>query len=585
MSSKLIKHLEKLAEAYYKTEESPDFRNNMQALSFLLSNETRLVVDLEFPLILLALKENKTVTEIEIESFEQEHLVELFVDLLETNTTIKKIILKEFSALDNILNRLDWSLVSFEELEMNGGAFNDEGLQELCSLINPGCSLKKLSLIDCNVTDKDLIYISDLVEAGILHQLALPHNEVGTPGVYHLIEAIKRNPNFTYLDVSNNQIGDAGLRYIGELLKQKNGLKTVNVGGLKEYDNGYQYLADGFTLNNQLEHISLFEAPLFPSFIKGLVIPSLKSLRLDDCGIDDRLALYVAEVIKCTNLVEVDLSRNKFGAGGIYHITEAIKFKKDLVSLDLCGNPIGSEGFKHIGNLLTTSHIRRLILDATKIETQGMINLVKGLNKNQKLESLFLENCDFTKQGIIVLFKALRNNIYLSGLYLYLHDDSLLPHLALSLSDMLKYNQGLRKLSCPLFKDEDYQIIQSGLQINNSLVWVGYADSNYIDDERRFSAINAYHELRPYTDRNLTIQDEKARDILIASRNIMLLDLPAELLPFVFKTIFLQSIAPMLFYKDCKKALLNRNSLGKIVSSVSFSQFNLIEQCIKYNKE
>ncbi|KAJ3270973.1 hypothetical protein HDV01_007303 [Terramyces sp. JEL0728] len=585
MSSKLIKHLEKLAEAYYKNEESPDFRNNMQALSLLLSNETRLVVDLEFPLILLALKENKTVKEIEIESFEQEHLVELFIDLLESNTAIRKIILKEFSALDNILNRLDWNLVSFEELEINGGAFNDEGIQEFCSLINPGCSLKKLSLIDCNVTDEDLIYISELVESGILEQLALPHNELGISGAYHLTEAIKRNSNFTYLDVSNNQIGDSGLKYVGELLKQKNGLKTVNVGGLKEYDNGYQYLADGFTVNMQLESISLFEVPLFPSFIKGLIIPSLRSIRLDDCGLDDVLAQYVAEVIKCTNLTEIDLSRNTFGSVGIYHLTEAIKFKKNLVSLDLCGNTIGDDGFKHIGNLLVTSNLRRLILDATKIGTKGMINLVKGLNKNQQLESLFLENCEFTKEGITVLFKALRKNIYLSGLYLYLTDETLLPHLAVSLSDMLKFNQGMRKLSCPLFKDEDYGVIQSGLQINNSLVWVGYADSNYIDDERRFSAINAYHELRPYTDRNLTIQDERAQEILIAARAIMLLDLPAELLSFIFQIIYIQSIAPMLFYKDCKKALLDPSSIGKLANSVSFSQFNLIEQCIKFNKD
>uniref|UniRef100_A0A672L8Q2 Si:ch211-213a13.2 n=1 Tax=Sinocyclocheilus grahami TaxID=75366 RepID=A0A672L8Q2_SINGR len=274
------------------------------------------------------------------------------------------------SALATVLR----SNSSLKDLDMSNNNLQDSGVKKLQNgLENTNCTLEKLRLNKCNLTDKSCSALAavlgsdtnlkelnmnnnNLQDSGVkllcsglksvkceLEILRLNNNSITEEGCAALNSAFNLNPsNLIELDLSGNKLGNSGIEKISPLLtniqcrlkKLRDCINLHSLMSLHYIRLSYFLLFLSLKSNpSHLRELSLSENKLGDSGVKNLsdllMNPQckLEILHLCECSITEEQCLILTSALKSnpSHLRELDLSENKIENKGVNYLCDVLK--------------------------------------------------------------------------------------------------------------------------------------------------------------------------------------------------------------------------------------------------------------------
>jgi len=218
--------------------------------------------------------------------------------------------------------------------------------------------------------------------------------------------------------------------------------------------------------------------------------PQLVELNLMDNIIDDDGAKMIADALKINQSLEaLGLSWNNIGDCGTKMIANALKFNQSLELLNLGGNKIGDVGATMIAEVLKVNHsLRSLDLISNKIGDDGAKEIAGALKINVELRSLYLINNKILNDGARMIADALIVNHSLKVLdlsYNKVADDG-----AKHFADAIKVNHKLETLGLGgnNIGDDGAKEIAEAMKINHCLKSLNLNKNKISDDVTKMIA-------------------------------------------------------------------------------------------------
>ncbi|XP_057182664.1 protein NLRC5-like isoform X2 [Triplophysa rosa] len=343
-----------------------------------------------------------------------------------------------------------------KELNLSGNTLGDSGIKNISHLMkNSLCTLKKLKLSECSITEE---------------------------GYRCLSEAVRSNPSHLIsLDLSGNDPGPSGVKLIYDLIQDTNcALNTVRFLKSRDAEAACVSLTEVLGENPLLlKELNLSDNKLRDldgEKLSALLMDShskVEKIRLNNCELTEKQCSAVAAVLSCKTLVrEMNLNNSRLLDSGLKHICDKLKNPQcqlhilnlsecsiteggyvalseavrsnpsHLISLDLTGNDPGPSGVKLIHQLIQDTNCAlkrvRLLKSSSAMEALKYLTGVLGKNpllqselnlsnrvlyesrvrqisdllqdKHCQLNTLTLNSCRITAEGCAALTAALNEN-------------------------------------------------------------------------------------------------------------------------------------------------------------------------------
>ncbi|KAF4071800.1 hypothetical protein AMELA_G00266930 [Ameiurus melas] len=395
------------------------------------------------------------------------------------------------------------------ELDLSENRLGNPGVEKISTLLkSSSCKLQKLVLSDCNITEEGYTALAKAMKSSHLIELDLRGNDPGASGVKlltdvlqyphctlktlsllksgpeeacaSLTEVLGPNPLLQReLDLSGKISGDSGVKKLSALLKDphcrperlrlsKSGVtERVCTDLISALTANPSHLTELDLSENRLENkgVKIISTLLKSSSCK------LQKLVLSDCNITEEGYTALAEALKSSHLIELDLRGNDPGTSGVKLLTDVVQdphctlktlslLKSEAEEacasltevlgpnpllqreLDLSGKISGDSGVNKLSALLKDPHCRpeRLRLSKSGVTERGCTDLISALTANPshlteldlsentlgnpgvekistllkssscKLQKLVLSDCNITEEGYTALAKSLKSN-------------------------------------------------------------------------------------------------------------------------------------------------------------------------------
>ncbi|XP_053479729.1 protein NLRC5 isoform X3 [Ictalurus furcatus] len=399
-------------------------------------------------------------SEEDLEVFELQKFIksdECFKRLLPVVQEATRVLLSECNLTERSCSALHTVLSSesskLTEVDLSSNPLKDSGVKLLCDgLKSPNCNLEKLRLPDCNITGEGYAALAEALKSSHLIELDLRGNDPGASGV-KLLTDVLQDPRCTLETLRLLKSADAekACDFVTEVLG-KNPLlqRELDLSGKIKGDSGVKQLS-----------VLLEDSHCIP-----------EKLILSDCIITEDGYAALAEALKSSHLIELDLRGNDPGASGVKLLTdvlqdphctletlrllkspeaeEACKYLTEVLGItpllqkevDLSGKIKGDSRVKQLSVLLKDPHCRpekltltecglmmescqslaevlssppcfltELDLSNNNLQNSGVQQLSEGL-KNQScvLKILRLSDCSITEEGYAALAEALKSS-------------------------------------------------------------------------------------------------------------------------------------------------------------------------------
>ncbi|XP_053534235.1 uncharacterized protein LOC108264148 isoform X13 [Ictalurus punctatus] len=354
------------------------------------------------------------------------------------------------SALHTVLSSESSKLT---EVDLSSNTLEDSGVKLLCAgLKSPNCKLEKLRLSDCNITEEGYAALAEALKSNLssnLIELDLRGNDPGTSGVKLLTDVLQdqncklstlrllksadaekacdflnevlgKNPLLQReLDLSGKIKGDSGVKQLSVLLEDSHcrpeRLMLKNCGITEK---GCSSLTSSFQLNPvHIKEMDLSENKLRNSGVQELCALlkhqpcNLQILRLSDCSITQEGYRDLAEALKSSHLIELDLRGNDPGASGVKLLTDVLQDPHcTLKTLRLLKSPEAEKACKYLTEVLGTTPLLQRELDLSgKIKGDSRVKRVSVLLKDPhcRPEKLTLTECGLMMESCQSLAEVL----------------------------------------------------------------------------------------------------------------------------------------------------------------------------------
>uniref|UniRef100_A0A8C1HA01 Si:ch211-213a13.2 n=1 Tax=Cyprinus carpio carpio TaxID=630221 RepID=A0A8C1HA01_CYPCA len=417
---------------------------------------------------------------------------------------------KGFAALTSVFISNPSKLI---ELDLSGNKLGNSGIEKICILLkNPQCSLKKLKLSDCSITEEGYKTLtSSLKSNSNLIELDLTGNDPGKSGVQGLIDLLwggyqklktlrllkspaaqetceyltkvlgKSPLLLTELDLSDDKLGDLDGEKLSALLMDSHSkVEKMKLNNCKLTEKSCSVLATVLSSKTILKELNLNNSRLLDSGVKqiceGLKKSKLKILKLSNCSITEEGYKALASALKSnSSLIELDLRGNDPGPSGVKELCDSQKGRlfssKTLKTLRFL-SPAAEEACQFVSGIVGKNPLLLRELNLSEHELgDTRVNQISALlqDKHCKLNTLILRKCGLTEESCSALATVLRSNPSLKELDMSNNN--------LQDSGIKKLQNGLENTNCSLQKlrlsdcsitEEGYKALASALRSNPS---------------------------------------------------------------------------------------------------------------------
>ena len=275
----------------------------------------------------------------------------------------------DFAAVSHFLENA--SGVLSMDLEVNDlGSLGAKEVQKF--LVNTGCKLNNLNLMDNELTDEAAEHLSAALKDSNckLNSLNLWGNKLTDEAAEHLSAALKhKNCKLNYLNLSINKLTDEGAEHLSAALKHSNcKLNYLNLRGNNITDEAAEHLSAALKDSNcKLNSLDLSYNKLTDKAAEHLSAAlkdsncKLNSLDLSYNKLTDKAAEHLSAALKHCNckLNSLNLAVNKLTDKAAEHLSAALKDSNcKLNSLDLGGNELTDKAAEHLSAALKHSNCK-----------------------------------------------------------------------------------------------------------------------------------------------------------------------------------------------------------------------------------
>lgn len=284
----------------------------------------------------------------------------------------------------------------------------------------------------------------------------------------HLGESLAKNPNssITHLDLSHNEIKDQGVTALASAFSQmKNGLCELNLSScgispkgilalMKALDSNHSFSLSiarlDLSFNNSGSTGTIAVANWISNMKQGDQNKSaLTELILSGCQLD---IFSLLEAIKSSlndKLQLLNISHNKITKQSVDAVAEFLQDCQALTYLNLSACSLTPEILEQIlASANKNNHVNGLTINFAEndLGVNGAKAIASALRFSKHVHTLDLHSNNLKKEGMMQIIKAIDKNNTLKGLNLSNNLNGKTPEVVKGISDLIEANCGLEHL-------------------------------------------------------------------------------------------------------------------------------------------
>ncbi|CDW88755.1 leucine rich repeat family protein [Stylonychia lemnae] len=310
---------------------------------------------------------------------------------------------------------------------------------------------RKLQLIDMGLGDQSLVVVGKIIKKNKqFSTLDLRKNFISNNGIKEFLKSLKHNNSLVHLNIGCNQISTDGAVALFEALKTHDSIVSLSLANTDCYKNKNKQLT---SINSTFNDLGSY--PQCFSLLLTIFSPS-KTLQ---------------NQVACASLEELVLQQNQLVNKNIEELSAVLKSceKTKLQRLDISQNKLNSKSLLNIIQTMRTNtqiKLSHLIMDKSSLDMgsqQEQVNIYctlarllgkelmkaigRGLMCNEKLDTLLLKGNHLEEESILDLIDALESNKDLRLKILDLSSNRLNDKSGLQLASAVAKTENLEQLN------------------------------------------------------------------------------------------------------------------------------------------
>ncbi|XP_076814446.1 uncharacterized protein LOC143460723 [Clavelina lepadiformis] len=320
-----------------------------------------------------------------------------------------------------------------KKLSLWGNDLGDDGASHISTCLS---KIEELHIGECKISASGIKSISDAISKlpEPMKKLNLRYSNLGDDGASHISTCLSK---IEELDISWCTISASGIKSISDAIsKLPEPMKKLNLRYNNLGDDGASHI---LTCLSKIEKLHIGECKISASGIKSISdaiseLPEpMKKLNISGNNLGDDGASHISTCL--SNIEVLDIGECKISASGIKSISDAIsKLPEPMKKLSLWGNNLGDDGASHISTCL--NKIEELDIGRCKISASGIKSISDAISKLpepidrlnlsgnkfgdagvpfimsclDKIEKLYMTDCNITGEGVRVLTEHIENS-------------------------------------------------------------------------------------------------------------------------------------------------------------------------------